>query len=128
MCTRFFPDIIVAAEINNSVSHATGEADPQVCVSIDDCLLHQADYKQFGISNVFIGFGDKEWGKEDYLEYFNALPQYFHPTGSRYQVNLGALWQGVGRNDTTGKQYGKLFTQGTYPPKVLRALGLATQK
>lgn len=123
MCTRLYPDIIVAAEINNHV-HAVRTPAPSVCVSIDDCLSHQDIYKQFGICNVFVGYGDQEWNKRDYEAYLHTFPTYFHPVENGYEVDLDALSEGVSRDKFARQICNKLFTQGTYSPKVLKALGL----
>lgn len=129
MCTRLYPDIIVAAEINNSrriVQMCTAQSSvSSVHVSIDGCLSRQEDYKQFGICNVFVGYENQEWGEEDYKDFLHMFPEYFQPFEDGYTVDLVALQEGAAEVDLTSQICKKLFTQGTYSIKTLRALGLS---
>ena len=115
-CVRLYPDIIVAAEISSSIFFWKSES---VTISIGNCLAHQKDYVYFGIPNAFIGFEGTVWNKNDYIAYFNRHPEFFTLTDDGYQVNLDAL-----KDDNQRICYGRLLTQGTYSPKVLKALGL----
>lgn len=124
MCTRLFPDIIVAAEINGWIGARNYKKVPEIYVTIEDCISHQSDYKYFGICNVFVGYGDQEWDKRDYEAYFSSFPQYFRLTERGYWVDLEAFSKTGKGSRLIDRVCSKLFTQGTYSPKVMRALGL----
>lgn len=130
MCMRLHPDIIVAAEINNALQIAeccsVRKEDCSMHMSIDEFLSRQKDYQSFGFSNVFVGYDGSEWDENDYRRYFDSRPQYFRPVDNGYDVQLNFLLEGKEGNAAVGQICQKLFTE-SYPPKILRALGLAEQ-
>ena len=120
MCVRFYPDIIVATEISSINGF---ENNPEsITVSIGNCLAHQKFYANMGVPcTAFIGFEGREWNKNDYIIYFQSLPQFFtlSEDGYGYIVNLKAL-----KDDNQRIHYLRLLTQGTYSEKVLKSLDL----
>lgn len=128
MCVRLYPDIIVAAEINNmrhfEMFYEKRQDIPEVNISIDGCLYRQNEYKHFGIGNVFVGFEGEEWGKKDYENFLARFPEYFEPMGEEYRVNLAALAGDAEEEDIPLEICDKLFVLGTYPRRVMKALGL----
>lgn len=93
MCVRLYPDIIVAVEIINTIQQNklkicgnsninTNEEFLQslnfVYISIGRCIEQQMIYKQqMSTSNVFIGYGNNYWTKDDYKVYFEDTKQFF---------------------------------------------------
>lgn len=119
MCIRLFPDIIVAAEIASYVNSGlrTGFR-----LSVNDLILHQKDYAYFGFESpscVFVGYEGKEWGHDDYGWYLSSLPQFFREVvrNQLYDVNEDAILK-------SKDGIHALLTRGTYPSKVLYALGI----
>lgn len=133
MCVRLYPDIIVAAEINNERRFAqmlrrqegSDKRVSEVNITIDGCLEHQKVYKHIGIRNVFVGFEGKEWDRWDYEVYLSRFPQYFKPVGGgKYHVDLAALAGDVDDEDIPLEICDKLFVLGTYPRRAMKTLGL----
>lgn len=119
MCIRLYPDVIIAAEINNRYSIGSDNC----VISIPDCLSHQRDYTRFGFCHAFVGYGDEDWSASDYESYMRSLPKYFQKQGDDiYKVDMKAL-VGSGSGNRGRRICEELLTQGTYSIKALNSLG-----
>ena len=107
MCTRLYPDIIVASEIRERICQIAvqnGLDCDQVAVtdnflgdlkyiyvSSTGCTKKQEGYKNLGLVHTFIGYDNKEWTKEDYQQYFLHMPNKFIPvegSPTMFQVSV----------------------------------------
>ena len=125
MCVRLYPDIIVAAEINNYICFY-GDEKP-IIISIVNLLAHQREYTKFGFRKPFIGYEGKVWDKDDYLAYFRKLPQYFEEVKNSvwhaYKVNIDTLKSSDGII-----HFGRILTEGTYHLDELSPFGLLPEQ
>lgn len=144
MCVRLHPDIIVAAEVNNTVrrielrTSPTGEPSSftqeleYVYISAGRCVEQQEMYKQMGLGNACVGYGDQVWQSDDYKAYFDSNSQLFELDNEEqllYKVRMERLCddenpEGVPLATSIAKKICRNFLSvGVYSRRVLSAVG-----
>ncbi len=149
MCTRFYPDIIVAVEVRDSLnwfSHVREElkahvniADEIIAETLRDvhidvfgCVERQGQLKRTGICNVYIGYGKEEWKNEDYIRYLSSHPDLFKERDDgdfMYGLNADSIMHNVEYDGSDFDTYTMrvcqwMLTEKIYDPLILERLDL----
>ena len=146
MSIRIFPDFVVAVGVRESIKRKAimsgkGIKDEvtademndilsKVLISPSDCAERQMQYKDNGISNVFLGFGQDTWTKEDYIKFMIAHPEKFirndsDPDYFRLNVTDFGMNDSEKRSvpDVTKELCVSLMTESVYGPRLMRKYG-----
>lgn len=148
MSVRLFPDIIAASEVKDSLddivlicknnnrmgsNHFFKEIS-KVYISAERCAKRQNLYVKRGLGNVFLGYNGNDWTINDFKNYFDENPSYYHRiAGDKiiYEVDLGDSFKKLDSLEDDNIRFciinfcSNLLTQETYNPRVLEKFGLA---
>ena len=146
MSIRLFPDFVVAVGVRESIklksfmagrkmndevnAEEMNDILSRVLISPSGCAERQLQYKDNGISNVFLGYGEMTWSKDDYIAYMMNHPEKFIRNESDpdyFRLNVedsGENYSGK-RNisDITKKVCVSLMTEGVYGPRLMKKYG-----
>ena len=146
MSIRIFPDFVVAVGVRESIKRKAimsgkgikeevtademNDILSRILISPSGCAERQMQYKDNGISNVFLGFGQETWTKEDYIKFMTAHPEKFirndsDPDYFRLNVtDFGMNYRGKRSiPDVTKELCVRLMTEGVYGPRIMRKYG-----
>ena len=146
MSIRLFPDFIVAVGVRESIKSKTfmagrrmnDEVDAdemndilsRVLISPSGCAERQLQYKDNGISNVFLGYGENTWSKDDYTKFMTNHPEKFIRNESDpdfFRLNVKDFGENnCGKrkiSDVTKKVCISLMTEGVYGPRLMKKYG-----
>ena len=112
-----FGDDISADEMNEILSH--------IWVSPARCVEDQLQYKDNGISNVFLGYGLDNWTKIDYINFLESKKAFSRVDSSNlFRLNTRVSFDGERPFvDVVNEICIGLMTQGVYGERILRKYG-----